>query len=183
MIVIFCSFMIGRNIDSTVETVCGLANIGILRGLAGFSIGVGAYLIFERSYRNLKAPSIILYVLLFALVPFFLIPGWSGTSSIVFYAILLALLVLLAANDGRTVLSSRPMVFLGAISYSIYLLHMPIYMLISTILGDANARGGMKFIVVFPAIFLVSFLSSRYFERPLQRWINSVHRDIHSLAR
>jgi len=147
------------------ETINGV-NAGILRGVAGFAVGAMAYRVHESI--NVDAPRESAYAAIALLSLFFVLPSWSIASNVMFYATAFAVLIVLAA--GRTVLSSRTLVSLGAWSYSVYLLHMPLYYLATMALGERFTRGAGKFALI-PAIVLVSWACYHWFERPIQRAI------------
>jgi peptidoglycan/LPS O-acetylase OafA/YrhL len=157
-------------IQGDAENAFTLVNLGLLRGLSGFSTGVIAYLIFERCGSKLKIPAILLYALLSALAVFFFLDNWPFGLPLAFYVILAAALASLAANDEATALSARPIVFLGTVSYSIYLLHIPVYSALLLAFGEGTVRGPGKAIVL-AVIIVASWASYRWIERPAQRII------------
>jgi peptidoglycan/LPS O-acetylase OafA/YrhL len=157
-------------IDGDAQNAFSIVNLGLLRGIIGFSVGSAAFLVFERIGDKIILPSFAVYVLLVMLGAFFLLEDWTRTTVILFYAVLLVCLTSLAANDHATILSSRPFVMLGAISYSIYLLHIPIYSALSLAIGDGLSRGSTKFFLLL-VVLTVSYLSYRWIERPSQRII------------
>lgn len=152
------------------QNAFSVVNLGLLRGIAGFAVGAAAYLVFEKIGNKAVLPATIVYLLLAALGFFFLLEHWSTTTVVLFYAVLLTNLVLLAANDQATLLSSRAFVLLGAISYSIYLSHIPILSVFSLAFGDDLVRGVAKPFLVL-VVLAVSYLSYKWIERPSQRLI------------
>lgn len=151
------------------QTSAGWVNLGMARGVAGFATGALAYLLFERVRQRAVVPWPVGAAAVAGLAIFFLLPGWSRPLSAVFYATIAIALVALASN-GRTLLACAPMVFLGRISYSIYLLHIPIYALLTLAFGEAVVRGGGKGGVI-AAVLVASAASWRWIERPAQRRI------------
>ena len=103
-----------------------------------------------------------------ALIPCFLMEAWWWLSSGVFAA-LIFLSVLAAAGDGEMpVLSSRPFVWLGAVSYSVYLLHIPIYWTAGALFGEERLLGLAK-IPLLLAVLAASAVCFRLFELPMQK--------------
>jgi peptidoglycan/LPS O-acetylase OafA/YrhL len=153
-----------------VQNAFGFLNFGLLRGAAGFSVGAAAYLLFEKAGQHFVLPAFAIYFLLASLAYFFLIESWSQTTVILFYAVLFVCLISFAANDHITILSSRPVVLIGSISYSIYLLHIPIYSILSLAFGDSLVRGPGK-LPVLAIVLASSYLSYRWVERPSQYYI------------
>jgi peptidoglycan/LPS O-acetylase OafA/YrhL len=171
--------LVTNYIGGDAKNVFSVVNYGLLRGIAGFAVGAAAFLVFERVGNKIKVPPFAIYVLLAMLATFFLLEDLSRATVIIFYAFLLVALVSIAANDGATILSSRPLVFLGAISYSIYLLHIPTYSALSLAIGDDSVRGASKLFVII-IVLAVSYLSYRWVELPSQRIIlNSCVRRSH----
>jgi peptidoglycan/LPS O-acetylase OafA/YrhL len=88
-----------------------------------------------------------------------------------------ALLIFCAARYRNTVvrlLNSRPAIVLGDASYSIYLVHLGVLLLVVWLAGSA-AHGivldSIKLIVVVTAIILISILLYRYYELPARKWL------------
>jgi peptidoglycan/LPS O-acetylase OafA/YrhL len=154
----------------------GVLNLGLLRGIAGFSVGAMSYLIFEKFGQQIAMPSAVLYALLAALAAFFFIGQWPIGLPILFYGVLGMCLIGLAAMDEATVLSARPVVFLGKISYSIYLLHIPILSAVALAVGDKLTRGIVGKSLVLMIIIAASAASYRWLERRPQQFILSIGR-------
>jgi peptidoglycan/LPS O-acetylase OafA/YrhL len=91
-----------------------------------------------------------------------------------------ALLVLAAAEEGptRRVLSLRPALFLGRISYSLYLVHFPLMLLVAPRLIHTVSPWSAPLLiaVLLPLSILVSVASYRLVERPSITWGNRVCR-------
>lgn len=92
---------------------------------------------------------------------------WGLTISGLAHATLLAWVLL----DGRTVvarvLASKPLTWLGARSYSIYLYHYPLYFYASRHLGRFTSRERVALVLV--AVVVLADLSYRLVERPAFR--------------
>lgn len=137
----------------------------IARGFCGFFAGVLAYRFRERVWWP-------------ALIPFALIPLWLVQAALpISKGAFLGLLcwpawVLLAGRIA--LLSARPFRWLGARSYAIYLIHMPIYMTIISVLGPVpSSRPEYPFVLLgaWAAILLCSEASFRYLEDPARRYL------------
>lgn len=100
------------------------------------------------------------------------VPGWFALLPVV-----AAVLFLMAGGDPRTttsrVLGAAPMVYVGSISYALYLVHWPIHVFAGRELGegyDLRWRLGM-----FALSFVAADLVSRFVERPIRhrQWLAS----------
>lgn len=75
-------------------------------------------------------------------------------------------------SDGRSLvaqhlLSARPVVFVGLLSYSLYLWHWPVLVAIRVYTGD-NSLPAHVSAAAIPVIFFISWLSWRYVEKPFR---------------
>lgn len=159
--------LIGRSLDVTV----GLAPV---RCIAGF--GLGMLLFFHRhkcrqlpwlSPLQITAAIWILLALIFPIPDPLIIPPFAA-------------LVFLTWEDRGLVakiLSTRPLHWLGDISYSVYLMHVPIGTVVWFVwlrvapylgLGDAISRV-LLLCLVFASVLGVSTLTYTYVEKPCQR--------------
>ncbi|XKH56915.1 acyltransferase [Citricoccus nitrophenolicus] len=116
--------------------------------------------------------------------------GWIGLACIIASALLYsettafpgaaALLptlgsaaVIVAGMGGRDrlgvgrLLSTRPMTWVGDISYSLYLWHWPLVVIVGHIAGGLSLPLGLT-VIAFS--FLPAYLSYRYVERPFMKW-------------
>jgi peptidoglycan/LPS O-acetylase OafA/YrhL len=88
-----------------------------------------------------------------------------------------ALLIFCAAryrNALVRLLDSRPAIVLGDASYSIYLVHLGVLLLVAWLAGSA-AHGifldSIKLVVVVTAIILISILLFKFYENPARKWL------------
>lgn len=134
------------------------------RGLMGFFVGV---LLQRYLSRTDAIPTQVLVCM--TLLPLFVVPqgSWLLLTSLAAWpaAILLAL--------RSRILEARPMVWLGDRSYTIYLVHVPIYMVGSAYLYDYRDMGWPGLLVVALAVWglilVVADLFYRTIEKPSQR--------------
>lgn len=118
----------------------------------------------------LAASSIVVLYLVFAETAdpgFLLAPGgWVGLEPIVTYAYaLIIFLGFLALAPKRAV---QPFAFLGDISYSLYLLHLPVGITVLNLLDLVGVPETVNTIVAIAVSVGVSWLSYRFVERPTQ---------------
>lgn len=101
-------------------------------------------------------------------------PPWPALTLLVvngFWFSIVGLVVLLSGSPAVRFLSTRPLVYLGRISYGLYLYHFVFLMLTNEAL---YVRGlADKLWMKLPAValsFVVAALSWKYIERPILRW-------------
>ena len=84
-----------------------------------------------------------------------------------FYAALCGLMIVGAASGGLAarLLEQRPLVFIGRISYSLYLWHVPVLVGTQAILRSSPARVGLE----LPVVVVVAVASYYIVEQPLRR--------------
>lgn len=185
----------------SVEVLCyvvfifaAVAGPRVLQASAGIAVVVGAYCIFAfgiwdaliargflgffcgvilRRYARFADPIPTLALTAIAALPFVIRPdgGWLILTTLVAWpaAILLALRI--------PALESRPMIWLGDRSYTIYLVHMPVYLLAFTLFSGVSGMDPMTLLAALLAtwgvILLVADGLYRYIERPSQKAILS----------
>jgi len=100
---------------------------------------------------------------------------WSGSKLVYVWYVMtcafLALVILaiaLSSRITRALFENRAMLFLGTVSYSIYLWHYPVSELVAKHLGRAGGRYGF-WLAAFAATVAVSALSYYLVERPFMR--------------
>ena len=151
------------------QNYLSVINIGVLQGTSGFCLGSAAYL------ATLNPPPIftrlrwLTPVLFLAVALFFVLPNWSWVAGGLFALCSVLAVTFSAINDDATFLSSRPFVYLGAISYSIYLLHIPVLITAVYLFSDDRSRGLVAKSLLVLAVLLISAICHRYFELPMQR--------------
>ncbi|MBP2427618.1 acyltransferase family protein [Bradyrhizobium elkanii] len=91
--------------------------------------------------------------------------------------------VVLAATDATSatsrILGSRPLHFLGLISYSIYLMHFPVMLAFLLVLGEPGAWSGWVYATLVIATFLVSVVTYFAIERPARDAIRGLYTQRH----
>ena len=147
-------------------------NMDIGRLLMGFFLGLLIYeVLFYEKLKPWHYTMIVVGLLVGFVAGVYIRPtAWSYTAVVFLYpALIIAAIKFELLNR---LLSVRPLTFLGDISYSVYLLHFPVQLLLFTI----AAQMGLKFPYTSPGFLLfyacfvviVSVLSYEYFEKPVQ---------------
>ncbi len=91
------------------------------------------------------------------------------------YAFILcvAVSILIAAGKNNShslltrLLSIKPLVFIGLLSYSLYIWHWPVFVLMHYLAVPETAP---FFVLAFSCIFIISFLSWKFIEKPAQKF-------------
>jgi peptidoglycan/LPS O-acetylase OafA/YrhL len=152
----------------------GVLNSGLLRGLSGFCVGCSAYILVQSKVDLFRKLEILEPFVFLTIICFFFFPTWTGRigalTGLLFESTLFLFLVISASNGRYSLLAVRPLVFLGNISYSIYMLHIPVYSTLAAFVPESEIRQSGKVFVLF-AILGLSALCHRYFEIPIQQRI------------
>jgi peptidoglycan/LPS O-acetylase OafA/YrhL len=188
--------------ERNMATVC---DWGIIRCIYGFAAGVSAWIIYEKWNEKLRkwlSGSILEWGALGLVVVFVSVAGTTLLSIAAPY--LFALVVLVFAFEAGTasaMLRSRPLVFLGTLSYSIYMTHVFIakrlfdagYQIDKRwdinpfthrvidggnveFLGTQLWHGDIAYLVYLAMIIAMSYFTYRWIEKPGREWVrNRVH--------
>lgn len=127
------------------------------RGYAGVDVGVGVVVVLG-----------MYGVFVETMEPGFLLTpgGWSGVEPLVSYGIALAVFfVCMRWAPGRVI---RPLSFLGDISYSLYLLHIPVGITVLNLLALVGVPESFASLAAIAASILAAWVGYRLVERPSQ---------------
>lgn len=100
--------------------------------------------------------------------------GWRGIEPLVTYAF--AVLIFLACMRWAPRRLVAPFAFLGDISYSLYLLHLPIGITVLNLLAKTAVPESLGVIVAVAAALACAWVSYRWVERPSQRLARALRR-------
>ncbi|EMH4032091.1 glucans biosynthesis protein [Klebsiella oxytoca] len=162
------SLMVGH------EIMYGIVTSGFIRCIAGVALGISicrmAQWLPSRELNN--GQSFILGsvdLLLFAVI-INLVYQTTPVGKLSFLPIpLIALLMLSLANSNswfHKVIGNKVAVWLGDVSYSVYLIHTPIILIMGAILPSINLSFTTKLIIFIVFTLVLSQIVHRYFERP-----------------
>lgn len=163
---------------NTIDVITGPA---LIRCLCSFTAGLLAYELYKREWNKKLLSSGLWFVLGWLI----LIIGWhfdqlpDAITPFIFASI-----ILVAANNNgklKTILNIAPLTWLGNISYSLYMVHMPIVFsfLVAKMINPAPAdTGPIPFSTAWMIAFILMALSillatiTYYFiEKPMRGWI------------
>ena len=150
----------------------------VLRTLPFFFVGV----IFGMHYKSIKIPEYLKrhwFILALCLIPLMypeLTPVtsdakrkmWLSYEVLIVMSTVFFCIVFLVPNN-NILLANKIGDFIGKISYSLYLLHMPIIEKVN----QFNLSIEFKFILSLVLSLLAAFISYRYFEKPVAKLIRS----------
>lgn len=137
------------------------------RAFVGYFMGCLLYL-HRSQMQAISRPLLVVLVLLTPLIA-------HGPIHPGFMMSVLAWPALISLSSGNAMLQSRTMQWLGERSYSIYMLHVPVYLLVATFLFNGNyppahfAFAGIVLVAVLT--LLVSHFSYDHFELPMRNRI------------
>jgi peptidoglycan/LPS O-acetylase OafA/YrhL len=168
---------------------------GIVRSIYGFALGVLCWAAWQRIGTRLRGGALVWTLaemgLVAGIVSFVI--GAAGSRANLLGPVLFAAAVLMFAHAGGAVsrfLGLRPWLFIGALSYSIYMVHTLVLSLMvavvkvfdhmtgmphalsghGNVLGNSALQQGLWFAVMFEIVIGVSWLTWTFVERPVQRW-------------
>lgn len=179
------SFGAYLTIASSAGTLDVTGGLGLVRCLAGFSLGVAIWLYSPRNW--FRAPSVASAAALLALAVMALA---SGAATVFVIPLFVALTATLQYDRGAIAqfLATPTAQFLGRVSYSIYLTHMPILYVFKIVLkrvahiaSHAGSHGLMLdigspwlgdalFGAVIVVVLLTSWMTYRFVEEPGRRY-------------
>ena len=153
-------------------------NLDVARGLVGFFAGCLAYQLHRVArYRGRSgllaigsALVLVSVVLYYTRAPYPLVARTLLTHSLLIFPALV--LVILNTSPLAALFSLRPLAYLGEISYSMYMIHFPLQIVLATVneLGGLRlSPGSLSFFLFYAAVTLVlSAASFHLFERRAQ---------------
>jgi peptidoglycan/LPS O-acetylase OafA/YrhL len=151
----------------------GIEHLGLLRCLAAFTLGNIMCLLWQR-WRNAAHGGLLAGLSCLGLVAGGVMLGLPETAFAP--AAFLSGLMALALGRGILVrlLATRPLVYLGEISYSTYLAHFFLFILWKIAFVDASLQLGWNGLAGFLALVLVMSVALYHgLEKPAQRWLNA----------
>jgi peptidoglycan/LPS O-acetylase OafA/YrhL len=100
-------------------------------------------------------------------------PDWAQIAPLPYFVAnaVFMLLVWLAARDRLPLFSTKPLTFLGGISYSFYLLHVLVFLVITRISENLGSGPALPVLISVIVTIAAAYLTTTFIERPGQRWI------------
>jgi peptidoglycan/LPS O-acetylase OafA/YrhL len=157
----------------------GFFNNQIARGLIGFFIGIITAEVYLNYYNSIKYKKFILLLCYFGIftttiIPIIIgydrIPKWPLITSFGLFPSLI--IIILSLKYLSKIFSSKPLLYFGELSYSIYLFHYPSVLIIINLTKFFNLSFDYStkifYIGYFIFVICVSHISHYYFEIPVQ---------------
>lgn len=181
---------------------------GFIRCLYGFTAGVAAFRIFDLYVRKSRAPAGRVTATLaeaasLTIVVVFVVLAGERTISVLAPYVFLIVVVVFSVERGLIshVMTYRPLVTLGTLSYSIYMIHLFVQyrlfdlgQLLETMSGvpvltyvDAEHKkflgtqlwyGDLLHLAMIPIVIAVSYLTYRFIEEPSREWFRAVSQNL-----
>lgn len=143
-----------------------VVNGGLLRGVFGFAVGIGAFLLYRQVTGHKLSPWVSAALLVTLLLLFFADKS-TASNLLLVYALSFALIITLALCRVGNDRLANLLAFSGSISYSIYLLHVPVYLLAERMLGEPHVPGAAAKWSL-PLLMIIAPISAYLFEKPVQ---------------
>ena len=173
-------------LDTTHQNYFQVVNSGLLRGWSAFVLGILAYRAW-RLLRGISWPPILalgveglLCVLLWVI--FFKLNGnWRSAEIFAPFAFA-AIVVVFALEQGLLAWLLRKLQWLGTISYSIYLNHLVLIMLIDSIMGHLGYSRQLLTLLYLPLLLAYTSMTYRWVEVPGKQLIRHLGKHMEQLA-
>jgi peptidoglycan/LPS O-acetylase OafA/YrhL len=152
------------------------------RGLTGFFIGVITAVIYRYSNNNSRYKRFLLLLCGLGITCAAVIPAVAGYNKILRLALIITTVLfpslVITALDIKIlsrILSIKPLLYLGKLSYSIYLWHYPAVLIVRNLSRYLNLSfdysGKIFYIGYLVLVISISHISHYYFELPVQNKI------------
>ncbi|MDR2600866.1 MAG: acyltransferase [Spirochaetaceae bacterium] len=152
------------------------------RGLMGFFIGIITGELYNYFNKNTKYKKTALLICGIGVIATTLVPSIIGYSKFKGWELITAsvlfpsfIFIVLNSKFLSKILSIKPLVYLGELSYSIYLLHYPAVLVIRNINNQFDLSldysSNIFYIAYFTGVIIISHISHYCFENPLQNYL------------
>lgn len=148
-----------------------LFRILILQYIPWFALGISVYLLVNRQKAGVWIPAARTAV--FSVLTLLICESFAVSL----LAIVFATTVFLAASGHLSLLRFSPLVWLGTISYPLYLLHENIGWAVILWLLSAHVPMDLAIMVTLGVVLLLASVVNRMIEQPAMRWIRAHYKN------
>jgi peptidoglycan/LPS O-acetylase OafA/YrhL len=135
-----------------------------------FGLGITSYRLRESSVEFTRWGNVALLICVVSLVAFIVLPlSKSSDIAYVFFSVISMVLIIFGSNNSswfRGILTNKVAMFLGTISYGIYLCHMPILAALSHLNIPSLESRPLQFVIVSVSAVAVATVTYFLIERP-----------------
>lgn len=167
--------------NNTLDVGWSLSNMVFAWPRVFYSFLLGVAIFRFRATLQVGRPAYVLVALLLIAGAAMSVPtngqaGWSGYFDLFVTALFLPILLIVSIGTRLPPWADSLALFLGGISYSVYLWHTPMLVAYSAILKRIPGQTFDKFvpwagIIFIPLLICASYLTWAFFERPAQKWL------------
>lgn len=159
----------------------------LLRAFCLFMVGCFTYRLYEEQTFTLRHPDFAYFLLWIALIAGMYLYAFAGPFPLILLHLLypgLLLSLVQTTGGANRLMSFRPLLFMGYISYGFYILHYPYLLLVGHVLSgwgiDESTPQWLLwfgFALLVGGLAIVSWLATRFIERPcyrsVRRWVGT----------
>ena len=161
-----------------------ILNSNMARGMIGFFVGSFIFLIIGHlkklgGGRRLAGGGFVAMVVVFALTYSIGYDKFVGGTTLPLLFVIFPLVILsgLEIPIFARILSLRPLTFLGDLSYAVYLVHVPVQMVMISIMRERNQSAPVAskwfFFEFIMIVLVVATLVHKLFEVPMRQWMRA----------
>lgn len=154
-------------------------NFGIIRILFEFTLGVSMYILYERADIRPKIAAMLATVMFLSFL-FVVVVRGPDLISLFLFALIILFLGIRARCTQPSLLRSRPLIYLGTISYSTYMVHIFVLLMMKPILvrifPETQWGGLIGVTATLLVIYVGSILLYHLIENPSRKFLISLAR-------
>jgi peptidoglycan/LPS O-acetylase OafA/YrhL len=151
---------------------------GFLRAFYGFFCGVLCYRLFERFLSRVRVTPLLPCACLLAILSFHPAVAWQAIYDLTAVLVVFPLLVMTSAAIPTPGYALGVSQFLGATSYGVYVLQLPLYVALIDMLrkipglrlDNLSLWTGVSFVTF---VFLIAYAAYRFYDAPVRWWLTA----------
>ncbi|MGS3449312.1 acyltransferase family protein [Klebsiella electrica] len=173
-ILLMCISKSNKGISGPLDITSYLEYFTIIRGVGEFVLGMGLFFIITRAKKIINSifPFSLCTDIVFVLIVLSLSLKGTDVVSVFLFFLLIGGLYLSNNSIVSKIFSSKIFHFLGAISYSLYLCHIPLIYFMMDRLGRYFNKGESFLLSIF-VLIIISYCSLIFIEKPMRKLLVS----------